>query len=292
MNAIEVAERYFDAWNRRDAEAIVASFASGGTYSDPSAGENLRGEAVAAYAKGLWAAFPDLSFDTVSVVDDGAGLVAAQWLMHGTNTGSMFGLPPTGRSVTLAGADFIQVEGDGIRSVRGYFDSRAVPDQLGLQVTVQPHSIGPFSFGTSTSVQTGKKIKPGAFSITGIEARSDDEVQEIRELSRQTVVEMLPMEGFIGWVGMTIGHRMLTVTAWESPDNPRQLLQGGTHKEAMTRFFGPKGLGRAAMTSVWIPERIGALRVRCDACGRMVDSAKSEGTCDCGAALPEAMAYW
>jgi steroid delta-isomerase-like uncharacterized protein len=271
MNAMQVAERYFDAWNRRDADAIVASFASGGTYSDPSAGENLRGEAIAAYAKGLWAAFPDLSFDTVSVVDDGAGAVAAQWIMHGTNTGSMFGLPPTGRSVRLPGADFIQVEGDRIRSVQGYFDSRAVPDQLGLQVTVQPHSIGPFSFGTSTAVQSGKKTKPGAFSITGIEARSDEEVQEIRELSRQTVMEMLPMEGFIGWVGMTIGHRMLTVTAWEAPENPRQLLQGGAHKEAMTRFFGAKGLGRAAMTSVWVPERIGPMRVRCEACGHMVD---------------------
>jgi hypothetical protein len=29
MNAIQVAEGYFDAWNRRDADAIVASFAEG-----------------------------------------------------------------------------------------------------------------------------------------------------------------------------------------------------------------------------------------------------------------------
>jgi hypothetical protein len=176
--------------------------------------------------------------------------------------------------------------------VRAYFDSRAVSDQLGLQVTVQPYSVGPFSFGTSTAVQTGKKIKPGAFSITSIQARSDEEVQEIRDLSRQSVVEMLPMEGFIGWVGMTIGHRMLTVTAWEHPDDPRQLSQGGTHREAMTRFFGAKGLGRAGMTSVWVPERIGPMRVRCEACGQMVDSAKADRTCECGASLPEAMAYW
>ncbi|MBL8541827.1 MAG: ester cyclase [Betaproteobacteria bacterium] len=289
---MQVAERYFDAWNRRDAEAIVASFASGGTYSDPSAGENLQGDAIAAYARGLWAAFPDLSFATASAADDGAGLISAQWIMRGTNTGSMLGLPPTGRSVTLAGADFIQVEGDRIRSVRGYFDSRVVPDQLGLQVVVQPCSIGPFAWGTSTTVQSSKKTKPGAFSITTVEARSDDEVQEIRELSRQTVVEMLPMEGFIGWVGMIVGHRMLTVTAWESPENPRQLLRGGTHKEAMTRVFRPKGLGQALMTSVWIPERIGALWVRCEACGHMADSAKADRTCDCGAALPEPMAYW
>jgi steroid delta-isomerase-like uncharacterized protein len=291
MNAMQVAEGYFDAWNRRDADAIVASFASGGTYSDPSAGENLRGDAIAAYAKGLWSAFPDLSFETVSVADNGAGLVAAQWIMRGTNSGSMFGLPPTGRSVTLPGADFIQVAGDRIRSVQGYFDSRAVPDQLGLQVTVQPHAIGPFSFGTSVAARTGKKTKPGAFSITQIEARSGDEVQQIKELSRRTAVDMLSMEGFIGWVGMTIGQRMMTVTAWEHPDNPRQLMRGGAHQEAMHQFFGP-GLGGSAMTSVWIPERIGAMRVRCPACDRLLEAAKAEGKCECGATLPEAAGYW
>jgi len=274
-----------------DADAIVASFASGGTYSDPSAGENLRGDAIAAYAKGLWSAFPDLSFETVSVADNGAGLVAAQWIMRGTNSGSMFGLPPTGRSVTLPGADFIQVEGDRIRSVQGYFDSRAVPDQLGLQVTVQPHAIGPFSFGTSVVARTGKKTKPGAFSITQIEARSGDEVQQIKELSRRTAADMLSLEGFIGWVGMTIGQRMMTVTAWENPDNPRQLMRGGAHQEAMHQFFGP-GLGGSAMTSVWIPERIGAMRVRCPACDRLLEAAKAEGKCECGATLPEAAGYW
>jgi hypothetical protein len=203
----------------------------------------------------------------------------------------MFGLPPTGRSVTLPGADFIQVEGDRIRSVQGYFDSRAVPDQLGLQVTVQPHAIGPFSFGTSVAARTGKKTKPGAFSITQIEARSGDEVQQIKELSRRTAVDMLSMEGFIGWVGMTIGQRMMTVTAWEHPDNPRQLMRGGAHQEAMHQFFGP-GLGGSAMTSVWIPERIGAMRVRCPACDRLLEAAKAEGKCECGATLPEAVGYW
>ena len=291
MNPMQVAQQYFDAWNRRDADAIVASFADGGTYSDPSAVEGLSGEAIGAYAKGLWAAFPDLSFEFVGAGDLGGGVVAAQWIMHGTNTGSMQGLPPTGRSVKLPGADFIQVEGDRISSVQGYFDSRAVPDQRGLQVTVQPHEIGPFSFGTSIAARTGKNTKPGAFSITQIEARSDDEVQQIKELSRRTAVDMLSMEGFIGWVGITIGQRMMTVTAWEHADNPRQLMRGGAHAEAMRRFFGPD-LAVGGVTSVWIPEHVGAMWVRCTACKRMVDSTKAQGKCECGAALPEAMAYW
>ncbi len=99
------------------------------------------------------------------------------------------------------------------------------------------------------------------------------------------------MEGFISWVGMVIGHRMMTVTAWENPENPRQLLRDGTHRSSMGRFFGPE-LADGGMTSVWIPERISPMWARCPACGRMADSAKAEGGCACGAPLPEAMAYW
>ena len=97
--------------------------------------------------------------------------------------------------------------------MQGYFDSRAVPEQLGLHVVVQPKAIGPFSFGTSTSAQTDENIKPGAFSITMIRARSDEEAQQIGEISREIVNEMLKMHGFIGWTGMAIDHRLMTVTA-------------------------------------------------------------------------------
>jgi hypothetical protein len=67
MQAMQVARCYFDAWNRRDAEAIVATFVKGGTYTDPSAGEGLVGEAIATYAKTMWSAFPDLVFDIGTV---------------------------------------------------------------------------------------------------------------------------------------------------------------------------------------------------------------------------------
>ena len=137
-NPLQIARRYFDAWNRRDASAIVETFADGGTYTDPTTTGALSGEAIVAHAQGIWAAFPDLSFDLVSVSQNDEGLVAVEWLMKGTNTGSMMGSPPTGLEVTLPGADFIRVEGDKIRSAQGYFDSAAVPRALGLDVIVQP----------------------------------------------------------------------------------------------------------------------------------------------------------
>ena len=169
---MQVGERYFDACparRRRDFRQLRQ-------WRDVTAtrwtGENLQGDAIAAYAKGLWSAFSDLSFETVSVSDNGQWSGARRRAVGGAwqNTDSMSGLPPTGRSVTVAGADFIRAEGDRVRSVQGYFDSRAVADQLGLQVTVQPHLIGPFSFGTAFAVQSGRRIRPGAFSITNIEA--------------------------------------------------------------------------------------------------------------------------
>ena len=41
MDPLAVAQRYFDAWNARDPEAIAAAFAPGGTYSDPNVPDGL-----------------------------------------------------------------------------------------------------------------------------------------------------------------------------------------------------------------------------------------------------------
>jgi steroid delta-isomerase-like uncharacterized protein len=291
MEALECAQRYFDAWNRRDADAVLATFAADGTYCDPTSDGRLHGEALKGYMNGLWAAFPDLSFEIASKGVAGENLVAAQWIMHGTNTGSMMGLPPTGRSVTVSGADFIRVSVGKIQTVDGYFDSRAVPEQLGLQVLVQPKEIGPFAFGNSSRVWGGKNVKPGAFSITVLEARSPEEIQTVQQNSQKVVQEMLAMNGFLGWVGATVGQRLMTITAWENPKDPRQLLAGGSHAEAMKKFFGTE-LASGGFTSVWVPERINARWVRCDACNRMTDHERSAGTCSCGTKLPEPLSYW
>jgi len=291
MNPLEIAQQYFDAWNRRDAAAVLATFTADGTYCDPASGGRLRGEALKGYITGLWAAFPDLSFEIASQGLAGEQLVAAQWIMHGTNTGSMMGLPPTGKSVTVPGADFIRVVGGKIQMVDGYFDSRAVPEQLGLQVLVQPKEIGPFAFGNANRAWTGKNMKPGAFSITVLEARSPDEIQAVQQQSQAILQEMFAMNGFLGFVGATVGSRMMTISAWENPRDPRQLLAGGAHADAMKKFFGTE-LAAGGFTSVWVPDRINTRWVRCGGCHRMADHERSAGTCSCGAKLPDPLPYW
>ena len=291
MEALECAQQYFDAWNRRDADAVLATLAAEGTYCDPTSGGRLRGEALKGYMNGLWAAFPDLSFEIASQGLAGENLVAAQWIMRGTNTGSMMGLPPTGKQVTVSGADFIRVAGAKIQTVDGYFDSRAVPDQLGLQVLVQPKEIGPFAFGNATRASVGKNVKPGAFSITVLEARSPEDIQAVQRHSQGVVEEMLAMNGFLGFVGVTVGNRMMTISAWESAKDPRQLLAGGRHADAMKAFFGTE-LAAGGFTSVWVPDRINTRWVRCSSCDRMTDHERSAGTCSCGKKLPDPLPYW
>jgi predicted ester cyclase len=54
-------------------------------------------------------AFPDLAFTGDVVVSDGQ-FVAGRWTMTGTNTGTfdLFGLPPTGRPVTMTGQEIFR----------------------------------------------------------------------------------------------------------------------------------------------------------------------------------------
>lgn len=118
----------------------------------------------------------------------------------------------------------------------------------------------------------------------------DEDSKEVRALSRDIAKEMLSMDGFIGLTLVRIGGRGITISAWEKPENTKQLMRGGTHKEVMRRFWDY--LGQSAWTSVWIPNRINPLWIRCNLCDKMNDYEKNSGVCTCGEPLPEAPSYF
>ena len=133
MNAFEVVHRSFDAWNRHDADALIALYAEEATYHTPRFEHPLRRKALADFIKSVLTAYPDVRFDVISSGDTGKGLVATQWMLHGTHTGPfMDGTPPSGRTVSYAGASFAQIEGDKIHSEHVYLDRQTVAEQLGL----------------------------------------------------------------------------------------------------------------------------------------------------------------
>jgi steroid delta-isomerase-like uncharacterized protein len=290
MSALAAAKPYFEAWNRRSADGIVAAIEPGGTYEDPMSGGPLSGAEIARYAASLFEAFPDLSFEIVSESDTGAGAVAAQWVMRGTNTGAMRGAPPTGKSIELAGADFICTNGNLVTSVKGYFDSAVVPRQLGMQVIVQPDTVGPVRFGTSAYLQLGKQTPPGAFTITSLRVHSEAEVEKVRAYGERILRELPGMKGFISAVTGRAGSHMFTVTAWETAEDPKQ-IHTGAHREAVKSFFGPD-LASSGVTSVWTPHRINTLWVRCAECGAMSATRGKGSTCHAGHILPAPPPHW
>ena len=84
MNAVEIVRKNIDSWNRHDADAIVAAYAKGGFYRNPRMDHDLTGQEIGDFAKSVWTAFPDASHEVVTIGDTGGGLVAVQWILHGT----------------------------------------------------------------------------------------------------------------------------------------------------------------------------------------------------------------
>jgi heme-degrading monooxygenase HmoA len=212
------------------------------------------------------------------------------WRMLGTNSGPFNGLPPSGKAVSVAGVDIVKLSQDGLQSVVGYFDSRAVPQQLGLQVVVQPRSIGPFTFGVSTRVVSGRNATPQAFSVTSLEPRSEQEKEEIRLAGRETLKEMLGMEGFISATTVTCGNRQMTFTAWEKPENISQMRSSKHHSQATRGFYGTE-FAQGGIISTWqMPTKVQTFQ-RCPECHKMIWVERTQGRCVCGASV-EASNYW
>jgi steroid delta-isomerase-like uncharacterized protein len=265
-------------------------FLEDGTYSDPVTGGPLTGPAVGQFAEELFAAYQDLEFEIRGNVESASGAVVLEWIMRGTNTGTLRGMPPTGARIGLPGVDLIRVRGDRIASLTGYFDRQTLLEQLGRQVVVQPYSVGPIRFGVSTRVQSNDAATPGALSLTMVDAQSDDEVQQIRNYSRRIMLDMPSIPGFLGFLGVVVARRLYTISAWTSPDHAHQLLQGGPHQEAAAEFLRGN-LGIAFHSSVWQLHRMGPRWVRCPSCGRMT-VAVGDRSCECGTTLPELAPFW
>ena len=241
---------------------MVASLTDGGSFEDPTTGGPISGDALAANVNGLAVGFPDVRFEVVSCLPTSDTTAAAQWVMHGTNTGPTPGGPPTGGTVALPGADFIDYDpaSDRLSKVVGYFDSATLLTQLGLQAHVTPADMPGVGFGYSVRIDSGREAAPGAFTVTWIEIDHEFDVH-LRESTLAIVFEQLGKEaGYLGTVFAVVDRRHYTFTAWTSPEAAKAALRGGAHAEAM-RDSRKDGLGANArgVTSIWSPETINGI---------------------------------
>jgi ketosteroid isomerase-like protein len=82
----ELIERYNDAWNRHDLEAICALHAPGMVFENHTAGERAEGEAVRGHIGAIFAAYPDLCFATRSL-HAGEDFAVCEWTASTTREG-------------------------------------------------------------------------------------------------------------------------------------------------------------------------------------------------------------
>ena len=131
----EAIERYNDAWNRHDVDAIVALHAPDMVFENHTAGEIAEGPAVREHIAGIFAAWPDIAFRTrrLYVRDD---LVVQEWTASATHARELrrgdLVAPASGRRVEWRGLDVIPFEDGRVKRKDVYSDSAAILRQVGL----------------------------------------------------------------------------------------------------------------------------------------------------------------
>jgi len=131
----ETIERYNDAWNRHDVDAIVAMHAPDMVFENHTAGERAEGGDVREHIARVFAAWPDIAFATrrLYVRED---LVVQEWTASATHTTELrrgdLVAPPSGERVEWEGLDVIPFKDGFVKRKDVYSDSIAILRQVGL----------------------------------------------------------------------------------------------------------------------------------------------------------------
>jgi steroid delta-isomerase-like uncharacterized protein len=136
---LDRAAEIIAAWNRGDAEGVVAHVVGDVIWHDVALPMPLHGrDAMKMAAQGYLTAFPDLQVEVTSQTLEGARL-AQEWTATGTHRGELMGAAPTGRAAKTYGATVATFDEEG-HIIEGtmYWNALAMMHQLGLLPSEQP----------------------------------------------------------------------------------------------------------------------------------------------------------
>jgi steroid delta-isomerase-like uncharacterized protein len=130
-----VIDRYNDAWNRHDVDAIVAMHAPDMVFENHTAGERAEGDRVREHIAAIFAGWPDIAFETrrLYVRDD---LVVQEWTASATHNRELsrgdLVAPASGKRIEWNGMDVIPFEDGLVKRKDVYSDSISILRQVGL----------------------------------------------------------------------------------------------------------------------------------------------------------------
>jgi len=126
-----ILSQYREARNTADLDLLDEIYASDVVVHDYSAPEDIRGlDALKSFYAESHAGFPDfrIRFDDVLVAED---QIVSRWTIEATHTGTLRGMPPTGRHVTFSGVAIDRIEGGKVVEEWVYFNVLDLLEQLG-----------------------------------------------------------------------------------------------------------------------------------------------------------------
>lgn len=98
---------------------------------DPIIGEIRGREDLEDYYREMAEGFSDARVDVDDVIAEG-DRVAVRWTVSGTHDGTMMGVEPTGKEITISGVDVDRVEDGKIVEMLTYYDGLGFMNQLGV----------------------------------------------------------------------------------------------------------------------------------------------------------------
>lgn len=140
MTVDELSDAWLTAWSQGGVDAFVPLCAPSVHYEDPLTPVPLRGAgAVGDHAARLKAGLPDLRLEPAGARPSAESFVAVPWRLRGTFTEPLGDLPPSGRTLTLHGLFYCELDGAGpdrtgprLLRVRAFFDLYDAAVQLGV----------------------------------------------------------------------------------------------------------------------------------------------------------------
>ena len=83
------------------------------------------------FARGFYQGFPDATH-RVSDVFGGGGRLAVRFTLTGTHTGNFFGIPPTGKPISVSAHILLETRGGQVTRLFGIFDEAGLLRQIGV----------------------------------------------------------------------------------------------------------------------------------------------------------------
>jgi steroid delta-isomerase-like uncharacterized protein len=131
----QTIERYNQAWNEHDLDAIMSMHAPDMVFENHTAGESAQGEEVRSHIASIFDSWPDIAFSTRRLYVR-EGLVVQEWTATATHVNPMrrgdLVAEPSGKRIEWKGLDVMPFENGLLKRKTVYSDSVSILRQIGL----------------------------------------------------------------------------------------------------------------------------------------------------------------